>query len=76
METDLECWVKRYLELKGAYQEYCRLGKLIKKAVKGKRRFLVGKYWLSGKWVIRKAHIVPESKYWHMKIEPTSDRLL
>ncbi len=66
---DIEGWVKRYMELKSAYQEYCRLGKLIKKAVKGKRRFSVGQYLLTGKWVTRKAHIVPESKYWHLKIE-------
>jgi hypothetical protein len=70
LEQDtLEDWIKRYRELRDAYQEYCRLGKLIKRAVQGKRRLLVGDYLVIGRWVIRKSYVVPESKYWHMKIE-------
>jgi hypothetical protein len=62
-------WIKRYQELRSAYQEYCRLGKLIKQAVRGKRRLVVGDYLVSGQWVIRKAHMVPQAKYWQMRIE-------
>jgi hypothetical protein len=66
----INAWISRYLELKEAYQEYCRLGQSIRHAVKGKRCLKLPDYKVSGRWVLRKSYVVPEAKYWQMKIEP------
>jgi hypothetical protein len=68
-DTELAEMLERLEELESAKKEYDRINKLVKERIKGKDKVIVGSFYITGKWVTRKAYQVKESTYWQPKIE-------
>lgn len=67
-DAELEAMLDRLQELKDAKKEYESLDKEITAVVKGRDKLMVGNWWITGKWVMRKGFTIEDSKYWKRSI--------
>jgi len=72
--TDIAEWLDRMAELKPLHKEYDDLDAQVKKAVEGVEKAIVGKWFVSGKWMDRKPYEVKGGRYWQKKIIPVEAR--
>lgn len=66
---ELATMLDRMEELKPAKSEYEEIDKQVKETVKGREKILAGDYFITGKWIDRKATAIPASQYWKTSIK-------
>lgn len=69
---ELATMLDRLEELKPAKSEYEEIDKQVKETVKGREKILAGDYFITGKWIDRKATSIPASRYWKTSIKKVS----
>ncbi len=50
-------------------QRLCRRDKQVKEIVKGREKILAGNFFITGKWIDKKAVSIPASQYWKSTIK-------
>ena len=58
----------RLSALKSYVAEYDEIDDLVKKMVEGREKLLAGQWFVTGKWMERKAFSIAASKYWRRKV--------
>lgn len=66
---DLEALLKRREELKAAAREYKQVDDLVKAAVTGQEKMVIGGWLIRGKEVTRRGYTVKDTTYWKTDIE-------
>lgn len=67
-DPDFELILKRRDELKAAAREYKQVDELVKAALDGQEKVIIGDYLIEGKQVERRAYTVKASRYWRYDI--------
>lgn len=66
---ELSTMLDRLEELKPLKSEYEEIDDQVKKIVEGREKILAGNYFITGKWMERKATQIAASKYWRKSIK-------
>lgn len=67
--TDLAVLLDRMEEIRPMTKEYEEIDNQVKEMVKGREKILAGNWFITGKWVEKKAIQIPASRYWKKSVK-------